>query len=154
MRFRNHKCPPLREDMIGPRVNYLAKLLHMEFNKAIANEGLFFGQQDIIIALMENEGITIGALAKMLDVSGATASVSVKRMEKTGFIVKKQDESDTRITRLYLTEKAKAAPDNIRKEMDSFEEILKQGMTQEQALELSKLLEIAIQNMLTRGDNV
>lgn len=154
MRFKHHKCPPpMHKDMIGPRVNYLSKLMHMEFNRAIANQGLFSGQQDILFALLENEGITLSALAKMLDISSATASVSVKRMEKAGFIIKKQDDNDTRITRLYLTEKAKEAPENIKREMDSLEAVLKNGMTDAQAKELAELLEIAVQNMLRRGDN-
>jgi len=125
MDFKHHKCPPhMHKDMIGPRVNYLSKLMHMEFNRAIANQGLFSGQHDIVFALLGNEGIT-----------------------------KRQDDNDTRITRLYLTEKAKKAPENIKREMDSLEAVIKDGMTDVQAKELARLLETAIQNMLRRGDN-
>ena len=154
MDFKHHKCPPhMHKDMIGPRVNYLSKLMHMEFNRAIANQGLFSGQHDIVFALLGNEGITLSALAKMLDISAATVSVSIKRMEKSGFIIKRQDDNDTRITRLYLTEKAKKAPENIKREMDSLEAVIKDGMTDVQAKELARLLETASQNMLRRGDN-
>lgn len=52
-------------------------------------------------------------------------SVSVKRMEKAGFIVKKPDENDARIMHIYPTEKAKAVPGNTRKKINELELILK-----------------------------
>lgn len=149
--IRHHNGPPPKE-MIGPRVTCLSRLMRQAFNEAVAEQGLFSGQQDIVIVLAENEGITLSELAKMLDVSSATASVSIKRMEKAGFIIKKTDKNDARITRLYPTEKAKQAPENIKKKMDSLETIIKKDMTEQQAQELSDLLEIAIHNMLERGE--
>ena len=77
----------------------------------------------------------------------ATASVSVKRMEKAGFIYKKADKSDARIIRLYPTEKARQAPENIKNKMDSLEDVIKKGMTPEEAYTLSELLQRAIDNI-------
>lgn len=151
MRYKKHCGPPPRE-LIAPRVMCLSKLLRQSFNETVAEQGLFSGQQDIVLALVENEGITLSELAKLLDVSSATASVSIKRMEKAGFIIKKADKKDARITRLYPTEKAKQAPENIKNKMDSLESILKKNMTEKQAQQLSDLLELAIQNLLERGD--
>ena len=145
------KSPPPK-DKIGPRVMFLSKLIRQTFNEAVAEQGLFSGQQDIVLVLAENEGITLSELAKKLDISSATASVSIKRMEKAGFIIKKPDKSDARITRLYPTEKAKLAPENIRKKMDSLESILKKDLTEEQVYELSTLLDTAIGNMTGRGE--
>jgi DNA-binding MarR family transcriptional regulator len=126
--------------------------MRQSFNQAVSEQGLFSGQQDIVIILTENEGITLSELANILEVSTATASVSIKRMEKAGFVEKRVDENDARITRLYPTDKAKQAPENIRKKMDSLESVIKKGMTKQQSEELSELLEIAIQNMLERGE--
>lgn len=147
---KHHDLPP--EGMIGPRVSFLSKLLRQTFNEAIAEQGLFSGQQDIVFTLLENEGMTVGELAKRLDVSAATVSVSVKRMEKSGFITKKADKKDARIIRLYPTEKARIAPENVKKHMDALEIILSSGMTKEEADQLSDLLEKAIHNMLERGE--
>ena len=147
------KSPPPREE-IGPRVMCLSRHIRRALNEAVAEQGLFSGQHDIIILLTESPGITLRELSNRLGVSGATASVSVKRMEKSGFITKKPDDKDARIIRLYPTEKAKNAPANIKRKMQELEDVLKANMTQEQALELSDLLEIAIQNMLKRGEEI
>ncbi len=146
-------CGPPPEGMIGPRVNFLSKLIRRTFNEALAEQGLFSGQQDIVFYLVENEGVTLSQLAENLGVSVATASVSVKRMEKSGFIEKKPDRDDARIIRLYPTEKARVAPENVRNHMNSLESVLSKDMTEEEAMLLSSLLERAIQNMIKRGED-
>ncbi len=127
--------------------------MRQKFNEAAAEQGLFSGQQDIIFLLVENEGITLSKLAEKLEVSAATASVSVKRMEKAGFIVKRQDENDARITRLYPTEKAKRAPDNIRKRMDELEKELSRSFTPSEMEMLSDMLDKSICNILERSED-
>lgn len=144
--MEHKKCPP-PPGIIGPRVSYLSKLLRREFNKAAAEQGLFSGQQDILFRINENEGITLRELAGLLGVASATASVSVKRMEKAGFIIKKPDEADGRIIRLYPTEKAKQSPLKIREKMEKMDLILKQGMTEKEVAELSRLLDLAVANL-------
>ena len=146
-------CGPPPEGMIGPRVNFLSKLIRRTFNETLAEQGLFSGQQDIVFYLVENEGVTLSQLAENLGVSVATASVSVKRMEKSGFIEKKPDRDDARIIRLYPTEKARVAPENVRNHMNSLESVLSKDMTEEEAMLLSSLLERAIQNMIKRGED-
>lgn len=152
MGFKKHNVPPQR-GMIGPRVMCLSRLMRQKFNGYAAEQGLFSGQQDIIFLLVENEGITLSKLAERLEVSAATASVSVKRMEKSGFIVKKQDKNDARITRLYPTEKAKKAPDNIKKRMDKLEATLSKDLTKEESEQLSDMLDKAICSILERSDD-
>ena len=101
---------PLRPDEIGPRVMELSKYLRKNFNAAVAEQGLFSGQQDILLLLIRQPGMTLGQLSRALGVASATASVSVKRMEKAGFIEKRVDEKDARIVRLYPTPVAEDAP--------------------------------------------
>lgn len=152
MGFKKHNVPPPK-GMIGPRIMCLSRLMRRKFNEAAAEQGLFSGQQDIIIFLVENEGITLSKLAEKLEVSAATASVSVKRMEKAGFIVKKQDKNDARITRLYPTEKAKKAPDNIKKRMDELEATISKSLTKNESEQLSDMLDKAICSILERSED-
>ena len=81
-----------------------------------------------------------------------TASVSVKRMEKSGFVEKRPDAQDARITRLYLTEKGIAATENIREKMEAQESIITDGFTHEEVMTLSALLDRVFLN-LTREDD-
>ena len=119
----------------------------------ISEEGLYSGQQDILFAVLENEGITSSKLAEITGVSAATMSVSVKRMEKAGFIVKRPDENDARIMHIYPTEKAKAVPGNTREKINELELILKKGMDEDKALEFAHYLQRAIDNLLEEFGN-
>lgn len=138
--------------MIGPRAVHLSKQLRNVHGQICSEQGLFRGQQEVLFQLVEKEGITIGELAKKLNVSTATASVSVKRMEKSGFLFKAPDENDARITRLYPTQKAKSAPEIIKGKMDSLESIITRDMSEDEILRLSDLLDLAINNLGNRGE--
>lgn len=151
METNKHKIQPPK-GVIGPRVMHLQKLIRQIFNQAISEEGIFSGQQDVLFTLVENEGITLGDLAKRLNVSVASASVSVKRMEKSGFIKKRPDKNDARIIRLYPTEKAKNAPENIKSKMNVLESRLSKNMSKEEILLLSDLLDRAILNIDERSE--
>ena len=135
---------PLRPDEIGPRVMELSKYLRKNFN---AEQVLFPGQQDILLLQIRQPGMTLGQLSRALGVASATASVSVKRMEKAGFIEKRVDEKDARIVRLYPTSVAEDAPKKIHQKMNAMEQVLTAGMSQEQVLTLAGLLERALQNV-------
>lgn len=144
---------PPAEELIGPRVNFLFRLIRCRFNEVINEEGLYSGQQDIIFALIENEGITTSKLAQITGVSNATMSVSIKRMEKAGYVTKKNDKKDARIIHLYPTEKAKAVPENIKNKMDELESVIVKGMDKDSALQFAHYLQFAIDNLLeNRGE--
>lgn len=134
--------------MIGPRAMFLSRLLKKSFNEAVAQQGLFSGQEEILFSIVNEGGITLSQLAAKTSVSAATISVSVKRMEKNGFIEKKPDSLDARIIRLYPTEKARLAPERIKEHMDALEDTMSKGMTSEQREQLSDLLDMAIDNFM------
>ena len=140
-----HRRP--ERGVIGPRLNAAGRLLKKRFNEVACEEGLFSGQHHIIITLKCNPGMTLSELAKSLNITAATVSVSVKRMEKSGFIEKRPDEKDARTKRLYLTEKGSAVTQNIRDKMDLQESALVKGLSGEEILKLSDLLDRVIENM-------
>ncbi|MFR5875585.1 MAG: MarR family winged helix-turn-helix transcriptional regulator [Eubacterium sp.] len=152
LNYENPSPPP--QGMIGPRVTRISRILRRRFNKVSNEEGLFSGQQHIILLLKHNRGLTVGQLAERLGVAPATVSVSIKRMEKAGFVEKTADENDARITKLYLTEKGEAAPDHIKEKMDSQEKYITNGMSKEEVRLFSDLLDKAINNLLEQEEDI
>ncbi len=143
---RELMAPPERGE-IGPRVTHFSRLLRCRFNEIAGEEGLFAGQQHIILLLKHNPGLTVGQLADALDITAATASVSIKRMEKAGFVEKRADDNDARIIRLYLTQKGDSTPDRIKERLDHQEQFITKGFTEQEVNLLSDLLDRAIQNL-------
>jgi MarR family transcriptional regulator, organic hydroperoxide resistance regulator len=96
----------------------LAQVCHYHFHRAhelLEIIGLYRGQPPVLYALWEKEGLSHQDLAKRLHNTPATISRMLQRMEKTGFIQRRPDEQDQRISRVYLT----AAGRDIQKELQA-----------------------------------
>lgn len=143
--------PPPR-GMIGPRVNCLSRMIRIKFNEVLNDEGLFSGQQHIIMLLFHEDGQTVGQIAKRLGVAPATASVSIKRMEKSGFIKRKADEKDARTVKIFLTEKGRAIMENIHNKMNEQEKRITDGLDEEEVNQLSDILDKVIKNIIEQED--
>lgn len=135
------------EYYINPYIMYLSRLLRCQFRESLHKEGLFAGQHELLVTLYHNPGITSSRLAKELDLSLATVSVSIKRLEKTGFVAKVKDDKDSRTTWLYLTDKGRAVHDSIRGTIMQAEATLVQGMTLEEIDAFRNYLKTAITNL-------
>ena len=77
--------------------------------------GLFNGHPKILFWLCREAGLTQRELAQRMHISAATLSVSVRRMEAAGLVLRRPDEKDARLTRLYLTEKGEELDRRCRK---------------------------------------
>jgi DNA-binding MarR family transcriptional regulator len=138
-------APP--KELIGPRINHSSRLLRQRFNKVVNDAGLFSGQQHIILLLSENGGLTVSQISSALEITPATVSVSIKRMERAGFVYRQADEKDARISKIFLSDKGAAALQSIKDKMDAQESIIEKGMTKEEKEMLSNLLDRVISNL-------
>lgn len=82
----------------------MCKLLRVRAHALLEEIGLYGGQQFVLMALWENEGIIHSELAEQLHVRPATITNALKRMERAGFIERRQDAEDQRVSRVYLTD--------------------------------------------------
>jgi len=84
------------------------------------NFGLTFSQYSVLRTLegSDNRINTITNVSKLMLVSGANMTGVAKRMEKSGFILRKKDPNDERKTLLELTPRGKKALENIEVEKD------------------------------------
>ncbi len=63
----------------------------------------------VLFIINDKPGIPQNKLAAKLHIQPGTMTVRLKRMEKAGLIERKADDTDARITRVYLTEKGDEA---------------------------------------------
>lgn len=87
--------------------------LFMEINKVYASKcyqqmmklGVHPGQIPFLMLLSKHGEMSQREVARELHVKPPTVNVMVQRMEKAGFVIRRQDEKDQRISRIRLTEK-------------------------------------------------
>ncbi|MHB1355226.1 MAG: MarR family winged helix-turn-helix transcriptional regulator [Anaerolineae bacterium] len=81
---------------------------HQRAHELLEIIGLYRGQPPVLYALWEQEGLTHRELAERLHITPATISRMLQRMEKTGFIRRRPDAKDQRVSRVYLTDAGRA----------------------------------------------
>jgi DNA-binding MarR family transcriptional regulator len=98
------------------------------------------GQYLYLVRIKENPGIIPDHLAEMIKVDRTTASRAIQKLEKNGFIEKKNDQTNKKIKRLYVTEKGAEGAAFILRENEYSNRTALQDFTTEEAEEFSRLL--------------
>jgi DNA-binding MarR family transcriptional regulator len=86
------------------------------------------------------DGLTIRQLVELYHMTPGAISQFVDKLAEKKLIVRKEDSDDRRITRLYLTLKAKAKLRDIQKMVHKRVAVLFKDLSDEEILELSRLL--------------
>jgi MarR family transcriptional regulator, organic hydroperoxide resistance regulator len=74
-----------------------------DVGELLAEVGLHVGQEMVLIELWEQDGLRGGELAERLGVEPPTVTRMLRRLEKCGFVERRQDPRDARSFRVYLT---------------------------------------------------
>src|SRR5690606_230908 len=80
-------------------------------------------------------------IAKLMDVSAATIAVSLKKLEKGGYINREIDEKDNRLNKINITEKGKKVVEQSKKIFEAVDQKVFQGITDEEKAALINLLQ-------------
>ena len=82
--------------------------------KKLAQEGGHPGEVFCLRLLAHNDGISQSELADKLHLSRPWITKMLQAMEKSGEVVRRQDEQDQRVTRVFLTEAGRAREAQMR----------------------------------------
>jgi DNA-binding MarR family transcriptional regulator len=135
------------EESLNYQLIQVMKEHRQRAEEALSHLGLHVAQELVLFVLWREEGLAQSELAARLRVELPTLTKAVQRMERAGLLIRQADEQDTRVSRVYLTEKGRAlcAPAlQIWQDMDAR---MLHGMTEiEQAL-LRRLLQQMVSNL-------
>jgi DNA-binding MarR family transcriptional regulator len=116
------------------------------------NYGLSFPQYNVLRVLeaSSNGRNKMGAISRIMLVPGANITGIAKRLEKDGFIIKKSDPADERVTILEITPKGKRTLKNIENEKDEWLEWMLLNLSQKQKLELLDTVRRILKNGMNK----
>jgi MarR family transcriptional regulator, organic hydroperoxide resistance regulator len=118
-----------------------AQVCHLHYTRAhqlLETIGLYRGQPPVLRSLWRQEGQTQSDLATQLNIAPATLTRMLQRMEKNGFIVRKPDEKDLRLTRVFLTENGRQIQEKVKEIWDTMEDETFQDFCSEDLAALRK----------------
>lgn len=102
------------------------------------NYGLTFSKYNVLRILSNSPGgkNTITMTSRIMLVSGANMTGIAKRLEKDGFIIRRSDTRDERITLLEITPKGRQAIKNISAEKDELIATYLNGFAEDKKTEI------------------
>jgi DNA-binding MarR family transcriptional regulator len=94
----------------------------------------------ILEYVIEHDSCTQKEIAKAMHITPASAAVTLKRIEKSGLIVRTTDANDSRKNHISVTEKGKTALKEFRKICDATDEDMFRDFSLEEREALHQLL--------------
>lgn len=91
---------------LGFLMHEVSRLLQHNFQRRVSVLGLTQAQWRTLAYLARNEGINQTSLADLIEVKPITLARLIDRLEEAGWVERRRDPADRRVSRLYLTEGA------------------------------------------------
>jgi DNA-binding MarR family transcriptional regulator len=132
---------------LGYRLARVCKAHRVRAHARLEELGLHGGQQFVLCALWNEEGISHSELADWLHVHPATVTNALKRMERAGFVERRADPQDQRVSRVYLTDAGHKIQDAVERVWAELEANAFEGFSEEERETLQGLLERVLENL-------
>lgn len=125
-----------------------AEIFKRAHSSVFRNYGLSFPQYNVLRVLEASaDGQNkISEVGRIMLVPGANMTGIAKRMEKAGFILRKSDPSDERVTMLEITPKGRKILKSIEEEKDEWLEVLLKGFSKRERLQLLSVVKRLMKN--------
>ena len=118
----------------------VCRLHHHQVHRLLEGLGLYRGQPRLLRLLWKEQGRTHSELAKLMDVQPATATKMIQRMERSGFVLRKPDSEDERVSRVYLTEAGSRIETDLKMVFQTLEKKALFGFSRAERTQLRELL--------------
>ncbi len=129
-----------------------AEIFKRNHSGVFRNYGLSFPQYNVLRVLEASKKgrNKISDVSRIMLVPGANITGIAKRLEKDGFIVKKSDPADDRVTILEITPKGKKTLKNIEKEKDEWLELMLKNLSDNQKRVLLDKIKRILKNSMNK----
>ena len=127
----------------------ITRMTNANFNEKMAQFDLGAGQQFFMHRIAKYPGVSMAELSRMGYYDNCTATRAVKRLVDAGYVRIEPDKKDGRIKRLYATDAAQPLLDAIGQMRRQWYQIVTDGFTEEEQMQLGKLLERLADNACT-----
>ncbi|MCA0423523.1 MAG: MarR family transcriptional regulator [Proteobacteria bacterium] len=134
---------------VGKVLQRAARLYRARVAHAIADLGLFAGQEQALLLLADKTEMTVGELAEALNVRPPTASKMVLRLVGQKMVDRRDSDADARRTTLSLTKEGQRCAKALRLRLDEVETEISEALDGKDIKRLRKLLKRLSQALAT-----
>lgn len=103
--------------------------------------GVYHAQHRLLMEISRHPNASQADIARSMDISPATIAVSLKKLEKGGYIHKVMDETDNRFNQITVTEKGNQVVEQSKRIFEATDRKVFEGFSEEEKVSLSLLLQ-------------
>jgi DNA-binding MarR family transcriptional regulator len=153
MAKRNYKSDLSTDEKVLMAIVRAAENFKRSHSAVFRNYGLSFPQYNVlrVIEASKNSQSKMSDVSRIMLVPGANITGLAKRLEKDGFIIKKSDPDDDRVTILEITPKAKRTLKNIEMDKDARLALMLKSFSHNEKLELLGKVKRILRNGLNKN---
>jgi DNA-binding MarR family transcriptional regulator len=129
-----------KERGIMQDINNAARLGRTMLAVRLLKQNLYAGQDQLMLALAEQDGQTPSALAAATSVRPPTVTKTISRLQAQGFLTKTESEADARQAHIFLTEAGRGAIIGIEKAIRKTEKRALDGFDKKDLKQFAKYL--------------
>ena len=122
----------------------ISKLKECGYNELFPSHG------DILVLLYQYGELTMKDIADKIHRTKPTVTVLVDKLEKTGLVQREKSTSDSRITKIKLTQKGQDLKPLFEKISEELNKVLYNGFSENETKTLEYLLEKMLKNVLNQ----
>lgn len=104
-------------------------------------------QVPMLHLLGKKEGLSQREISQEMKIKPPTVAVSIKRMEKSGLIIRRTDEKDQRMSRIYLSPKGRELTENVQKMVEDSENAIFRGFSESEICLMKRFFKQMIENL-------
>lgn len=114
---------------------------------------LYAGQPRILFIISHLKNATQREIAAEMNVSPPSLSMSIKRMQKAGLLIKTQDADDLRSNRIELSDRGREIDAKIKENLQDMDKNMLKGFSEAEIRQLQSMLDRMYENISTyEGD--
>lgn len=135
------------EHQVSMQFRKTDQMLRRCLERRVKSTGVYSSQHRILMHLNVKPNSTQAELAERLEVSPAAIAVSVKKLEKGGYIIRKPDVSDCRALQVIITQKGRHVIEQSISIFQTQEKEMFAGFTDVEMQQLSGFFERMYRNL-------
>lgn len=129
-----------KKNAVMNRLQSAARLSRTALAARLNGHGFYAGQDQIMLALSQDDGQTPGQLAVRLGVRPPTITKTINRLQVQGVLEKKPSQDDARQAHIFLTESGRETILNIEKSVRKVDKLAFKGFDKKEQKALAKML--------------
>lgn len=124
------------------------RILIRSIEKRVVSTGVYSSQHRILMTLHHEPNISQSEIAERMNISPASVAVTLKKLEKSGYIKRTVDEKDNRINNIILTEQGQEVVEKSHVIFDEIEASTFKNFTPEEKEMAGRILDKIGANLL------